>query len=144
MAPGAAAGWSTISMGPPRLSKLSSDAAAYAGDPRAERSIGRLESVQNDDGGWGESKLSYGTGGYVPGPSNPLITSAVLMALMALGRRQSDVVARGIAYLEASQESDGLWYDRDRSGVVFPGESYTSYHLAATCGAIVSIRRAQL
>lgn len=112
------------------------------GDSRADRSIAWLESVQTEDGGWGESKMSYHTGAYEPGPSNPLVTSAALMALVALGRCQSRAVAGGIGYLMAAQEDDGLWYDRDRSGVVFPRASYTAYHLVATCGAIVGLHRA--
>lgn len=112
------------------------------GDVRADRSISWLESVQNGDGGWGESKQGYHSGAYEPGPSNPLITSAAVLAMVALGRRRSRTVTDGIRYLMAAQEADGLWYDRDRSGVVFPNASYTSYHLAATCGAIVSIHRA--
>ena len=112
------------------------------GDARIERSTAWLESVQNSDGGWGESKDSYALGRYEPGPSNPLITSAAVMALVALGRGRSGEVSRAIDYLVSAREADGLWYDRSWSGVVFPGMSYTAYNLAATCGAIVSIHRA--
>ena len=111
----------------------------FEGDARAEASLRWLLSVQNADGGWGESRLGYETGRFEPGPSSPLVTSAALQALTALRNGRSEAVRKGMDYLLATQNDDGLWRDDLRSGVIFPGISYTSYELVASCGAVIAL-----
>ncbi len=108
-------------------------------DARAEASLRWLLSVQNADGGWGESRRGYETGRFEPGPSSPLVTSAALQALTAVGCDRAEALRKGTDYLLATQKVDGLWRDDLRSGVIFPGISYTSYELVASCGAVIAL-----
>ena len=47
---------------------------------------------------------------------------------MAAGRAKSDVVARGIAWLQATQAADGLWPEEHHTGGGFPRVFYLRYH----------------
>ncbi|NIN33833.1 MAG: squalene--hopene cyclase [Gammaproteobacteria bacterium] len=88
-----------------------------------------LKSVQNQDGGWGESNDSY----YPPKhwrlfPSTPFQTAWALLALLAAGEVHSGAVARGIDYLLIQQRVHGLWDDRNYTAPGFPRVFYLKYH----------------
>lgn len=102
-------------------------------EPRLSQSIRWLKSVQNADGGWGESKHSYATGQFQPAPSNAPTTSLVLDGLLAAVGKKDPAVLRGIEYLVATQEDNGLWQDARWNGVLVPGLSYVRYHLVPAC-----------
>ena len=51
-----------------------------------------LRSIQNADGGWGESCASYDQGFYAPGPSTPSQTAWAVMGLIAGGDTHSESV----------------------------------------------------
>ncbi|MDB5558676.1 MAG: sqhC, partial [Enterovirga sp.] len=89
-----------------------------------------LVSIQNPDGGWGEDcdsyKLEYR--GYEPAPSRASQTAWALLGLMAAGEADHPAVARGIAYLSAAQQEDGLWPEEDYTGGGFPRVFYLRYH----------------
>lgn len=88
-----------------------------------------LKSIQNKDGGWGESCLSDSRGEYVPlGRSIPSQTAWAVMGLMAGGERDSLTVRRGIQWLIDRQEEDGGWEEEDYTGTGFPGHFYLRYH----------------
>ena len=97
------------------------------GDSRTRESMLWLMSVQNPDGGWGESKLGYSTARYEPGPSSPLITAFVLRALITDGTDSDAASGRAVQYLLASQRSDGLWADTGWNGVAIPRMTYLRY-----------------
>ena len=106
---------------------------AAAGESDREAHVLRagewLRSIQNADGGWGESCASYEKGAYVPGPSTPSQTAWALLGLIAGGDSASLSVRQGIQYLLERQRPDGDW-DEDRStGTGFPGVFYLHYHL---------------
>ena len=75
------------------------------------KAVDWLVAIQNADGGWGEDcdsyKLDYK--GYEPAPSTASQTAWALLGLMAAGEVDHPAVARGIAYLQATQSDDGLW-----------------------------------
>ena len=75
------------------------------------RAVDWLERIQNPDGGWGESGDSYRLDykGYEPAPSTASQTAWALLGLMAAGEADHPAVARGIAYLAATQGEDGFW-----------------------------------
>lgn len=84
---------------------------------------------QREDGGWGEDCESYGTappGEYTE--SLPSQTSWALLGLMAAGEADHPAVARGIAYLQAAQGTDGLWREAPYNAVGFPRVLYLKYH----------------
>ena len=89
-----------------------------------------LLALQNPDGGWGENcdsyKLDYK--GYEPAPSTASQTAWALLGLMAAGQVDHPVVARGVNYLKATQEGDGLWRQPHYTGGGFPRVFYLNYH----------------
>ncbi len=102
-------------------------------DPAAEpvrRAVGWLTAIQNPDGGWGEDCDSYALdyAGHRPAASRPSQTAWALLGLMAAGEAASDVVARGIAWLQAAQDDGGDWAEEDYTGGGFPRVFYLRYH----------------
>jgi squalene-hopene/tetraprenyl-beta-curcumene cyclase len=90
-----------------------------------------LRSIQNEDGGWGESPRSYDD----PlakgiGESTPSQTAWALIGLMDT-EDQSDGLRHGIQYLIRNQRHDGSWQDDYWTGTGFPGVFYLKYHLYA-------------
>lgn len=88
-----------------------------------------LRSVQNADGGWGESCASYDEGIFVPAPSTPSQTAWAVMGLIAGGDTTSESVHNGIEFLVESQREDGTWDERLATGTGFPRVFYLQYHL---------------
>ena len=86
--------------------------------------------IQNADGGWGESgdsyKLSYE--GFEPSPSTASQTAWALLGLMAAGEADHPAVARGVAYLAATQGEDGFWNEPFHTATGFPRVFYLRYH----------------
>lgn len=126
-----------------------------AADPRAseavERAVTFLRSIQNQDGGWGESCASYNTHSYVRGPSTASQTAWALIGLAAGGEAGSGAVRRGVQYLLDTQQPDGSWQEPYTTGTGFPGVFYLTYHLyrqyfpllaLAVCGADRSLTAA--
>jgi squalene-hopene/tetraprenyl-beta-curcumene cyclase len=87
-----------------------------------------LRSVQNSDGGWGESCASYDNGSFTPTRSTPSQTAWALMGLMAGGDSHSSSVMHGIEYLLSTQNEDGSWDEALATGTGFPKVFYLNYH----------------
>jgi len=89
-----------------------------------------LIAIQNEDGGWGEDCNSYRLdyAGYEKAPSTASQTAWALLGLMAAGEVDHPAVARGIAYLQATQTPDGLWPQEHYTGGGFPRVFYLRYH----------------
>jgi squalene-hopene/tetraprenyl-beta-curcumene cyclase len=107
------------------------NAAGLAFDhPAMAKGAGWLTQIQNPDGGWGEDCDSYDLAytGYTPAPSTASQTAWALLGLMAAGETNSESVARGIAWLLAHQEADGLWGQEYYTGGGFPRVFYLRYH----------------
>lgn len=93
------------------------------------RAAAWLHSVQNADGGWGETCDSYKKPELRgKGPSTPSQTAWALMGLMAAGDYETDSVKLGIEYLLTKQNSDGSWPEAEFTGTGFPGHFYINYH----------------
>ena len=88
-----------------------------------------LRSVQNADGGWGESCESYAAGSFVPGPSTASQTAWAVLGLIAGGDENSLSVTKGIEYLVATQREEGTWDEQFATGTGFPRVFYLTYHL---------------
>jgi squalene-hopene/tetraprenyl-beta-curcumene cyclase len=107
------------------------NAAGLAPDhPAMRKAVGWLVAIQNEDGGWGEDcnsyKLDYS--GYEAAPSTASQTAWALLGLMAAGEVDHPSVARGIAYLQSTQQADGLWGQEHYTGGGFPRVFYLRYH----------------
>jgi squalene-hopene/tetraprenyl-beta-curcumene cyclase len=108
-------------------------ALVRAGEPRdalpIRRAVRWLESVQNPDGGFGESLESYVDRSRAGrGPSTASQTAWALLALLAADGR-SPAIERGIAWLARTQRPDGDWDEPEFTGTGFPGDFYIRYHL---------------
>ena len=106
---------------------------AAAGESDREAHVLRagewLRSIQNADGGWGESCESYDGGSFVAAPSTPSQTAWALLGLLAGGDTNSLSVQSGIEYLLATQRPDGSWNEELATGTGFPKVFYLNYHL---------------
>lgn len=98
--------------------------------PVVRRAVDWLVKIQNADGGWGEDCASYKLdyAGYEPAPSASSQTAWALLGLMAAGEVDHPAVARGIAYLQRTQGSDGFWPEDGYTGGGFPRVFYLRYH----------------
>ncbi len=121
-----------------------SGALAALGPARADARIDRamirgavwLRSVQNDDGGWGETTDTYkqpalrGTG-----PTTPSQTAWALIGLIetvqrlpSLATEFAPAIERGVTYLLTTQRPDGNWNEPEFTGTGFPVHFYLNYH----------------
>ncbi len=108
-------------------------------EPQIQQAAEWVRMIQNADGGWGESCLSYDdpvTRGV--GPSTPSQTAWALLALLAAGDTRSDSVAKGVRWLLERQKETGEWDESTGSGVTrqalytgtgFPRVFYLAYHM---------------
>ena len=94
------------------------------------RAVAWLLSIQNPDGGWGEDDKGYELDyrRYSPAPSTASQTAWATIALMAAGEVDHPAVARGVAYLRATQMDDGFWPEELFTGTGFPRVFYLRYH----------------
>jgi squalene-hopene/tetraprenyl-beta-curcumene cyclase len=81
---------------------------------------------QNADGGWGESCASYMDDSLRGrGPSTASQTAWALLALLAVASPDyATSVRSGVAYLAATQRSDGTWDEPYYTGTGFPGYGF--------------------
>ncbi|MEC4019034.1 squalene--hopene cyclase [Streptomyces sp. H27-D2] len=101
-----------------------------ASHPAVRRAVGWLESVQNDDGGWGEDLRSYPDPEWIGhGVSTPSQTAWALLALLSAGERDGKAVERGVGWLVAEQRKDGSWDEPYFTGTGFPWDFSINYHL---------------
>ena len=126
-----------------------------SGSPQAKPAIARaaewMKSIQNADGGWGESCSSYAKGRYSHADSTASQTAWALLGLAAAGEQGCDAALRGVHYLLNTQKPGGSWDEQLATGTGFPGVFYLTYHmyrdyfplLALTaCSPLVSERNA--
>jgi len=88
-----------------------------------------LRSIQNADGGWGESCESYDRKSFAGASSTPSQTAWAVLGLLAGGDTTSESVRTGVEYLIATQREDGGWDEDLATGTGFPRVFYLSYHL---------------
>ena len=104
-----------------------------AQDPGASKAMWKagkwIVSVQNEDGGWGESCASYNEGRFVPAPSTPSQTAWALLGLVAAGQGETEALARGVRHLVETQKADGTWDESLATGTGFPNVFYLRYTL---------------
>ncbi|MGH8279398.1 MAG: prenyltransferase/squalene oxidase repeat-containing protein, partial [Gammaproteobacteria bacterium] len=98
-------------------------------DTRLRRAVAWLKSVQQADGGFGESNDSYEHPERAgQGPATPEQTAWALLALMAAGEAESRAVARGIRWLLDQQDAQGNWHSEQFNAPGFPHVFYLRYH----------------
>jgi len=108
-------------------------------EPQVQQAAEWIRMVQNADGGWGESCLSYDDPNQRGiGPSTPSQTAWAILGLLAAGDNRSDSVAKGVRWLLERQLADGSWDESvgegatrqaQYTGTGFPRVFYLAYHM---------------
>ena len=100
------------------------------GQPWLVRARKWLESVQHEDGGWGERCNTYDDPVFKgQGPSTASQTAWAVMGLLAFGDAQTESIQRGIEYLVRTQNPDGSWTEDEVTGTGFPKVFYLKYDM---------------
>jgi squalene-hopene/tetraprenyl-beta-curcumene cyclase len=99
-------------------------------DPWLIKARAWLESVQLEDGGWGERCNTYDDPVFKgQGPSTASQTAWAVMGLCAFGDPENPALKRGIEYLTHTQNSDGSWTEHETTGTGFPKVFYLKYDM---------------
>lgn len=118
-----------------------------AQDPSASKAMWKagkwIASVQNADGGWGESCASYGEARFVPAPSTPSQTAWALLGLVASGQGDSEALTRGVRHLVETQQADGTWDEKLATGTGFPNVFYLRYTLYRNYFPLLALTQAR-
>ncbi|MGH7723174.1 MAG: squalene--hopene cyclase [Candidatus Dormibacteria bacterium] len=98
-------------------------------DAAVARALRWTASVQNPDGGWGETCASYRDDSFAGvGDSTASQTAWALLTLQAGGTGQQAPCRAGVRHLIDAQ-TDGTWDEPQHTGTGFPGDFYINYHL---------------
>lgn len=98
------------------------------GEARLQKAVQWVQSIQNPDGGWGESCLSDVKNHFVPQSSTASQTAWAILALLAAQKHHSPAVKKGIQWLTDHQNEEGGWDEPCFTGTGFPGHFYIRYH----------------
>jgi len=94
------------------------------------RAAGWLATVQNADGGFGETCESYGDPAQKGhGPSTPSQTAWALIGLISAPSAPVQQLDDAVRYLIDSQNASGSWDELATTGTGFPRVFYLKYHL---------------
>lgn len=89
-----------------------------------------LESVQNEDGGWGERCNTYDDPVFKgKGPSTASQTAWAVMGLCAFDDPHNPTLIRGVQHLIDTQNPDGSWTELETTGTGFPRVFYLKYDM---------------
>jgi squalene-hopene/tetraprenyl-beta-curcumene cyclase len=89
-----------------------------------------LESVQREDGGWGERCNTYDDPVFKgQGPSTASQTAWAVMGLCAFDDPSRPSIQKGIQYLIDKQNADGSWTEHETTGTGFPKVFYLKYDI---------------
>jgi squalene-hopene/tetraprenyl-beta-curcumene cyclase len=95
-----------------------------------QRAKNWLESVQHEDGGWGERADTYDDPVFKgQGPSTASQTAWAVMGLCAFDDPDNPQLKRGIEYLIRTQNADGSWTEHETTGTGFPKVYYLKYDI---------------
>ncbi|MCK5899068.1 MAG: squalene--hopene cyclase, partial [Methylococcales bacterium] len=99
-------------------------------DPLYTNAIKFLKNEQRDDGGWGEDNRHYEMDDYDGSfdVSTSFQTAWALLGLMSAGETDCPEVEKGIAFLLAKQQLNGVWDDPCFTAPGFPKVFYLKYH----------------
>lgn len=113
-----------------------------------KRGVSWLLSCQNEDGGWGETCLSYDNPELKgKGISTASQTAWSLIGLLDAGKALDNFainhIDRGINYLVNTQTSTGEWKEKEFTGTGFPSHFYIRYHLYSNYFPLIALGRYQ-
>jgi squalene-hopene/tetraprenyl-beta-curcumene cyclase len=106
------------------------EAVGSGSSDESERAADWLRRVQNPDGGFGETILSYYDPAFkATGESTASQTAWGLIGLLAAVDPTDPAVVRAVDWLISHQDEDGTWEEDDFTGTGFPRVFYLKYHL---------------
>ncbi len=118
------------------------EAAGVQAEQEMRRAAEWLRSVQNMDGGFGESILSYYDQAHkAKGKSTASQTAWGVIGLLAAVGPDDPAVARAIAWLVSHQNEDGTWDEAEFTGTGFPRVFYLKYHLYRSSFPLYALAR---
>ncbi|MCF7765730.1 MAG: squalene--hopene cyclase [Verrucomicrobia bacterium] len=89
-----------------------------------------LESVQLEDGGWGERCNTYDDPVFKgTGPATASQTAWAIMGLTTFDDPHRSSLTRGVEYLIRNQNEDGTWTELETTGTGFPRVFYLKYDI---------------
>jgi len=98
--------------------------------PAFRRAVAWLDSVQNEDGGFGEDIRSYADPAWRgKGPSTPSQTAWALLAYVAADEAGRPSARRAAEWLCTAQRRNGDWEETQFTGTGFPLDFMIRYHL---------------
>jgi squalene-hopene/tetraprenyl-beta-curcumene cyclase len=98
-------------------------------DGRIAKAADWLRRHQNEDGGWGESCLSYTEAAWRgKGPSTASQTAWAVLGLLSVRGVEDPALQAGVRWLLDKQIADGTWDEPYFTGTGFPGDFYLNYH----------------
>jgi squalene-hopene/tetraprenyl-beta-curcumene cyclase len=114
--------------------------------PVMRRAVAWLQSVQNEDGGFGEDCRSYDEGEAGEawrgrGVSTPSQTAWALLGLVAAGEANSEAAGRAASFLAEAQRDDGDWDEPYFTATGFPRDFLINYHLYRTYWPVMALGR---
>jgi squalene-hopene/tetraprenyl-beta-curcumene cyclase len=99
-------------------------------DPAMIKAVEWLRSVQNADGGFGESCRSYDDPSIMGrAESTASQTAWGLLGLLTVDTPESPAVRSAVEYLIENQTREGTWDEQPFTGTGFPKVFYLKYHL---------------
>jgi squalene-hopene/tetraprenyl-beta-curcumene cyclase len=108
---------------------VSALAALEAGGDLVRRGAEWLLSVQNPDGGWGETCHSYVDESFAgAGRSTASQTAWAALSLQLAGMGAQPACRAGLDFLR-DRQADGTWDEPECTGTGFPRDFYINYHL---------------
>jgi squalene-hopene/tetraprenyl-beta-curcumene cyclase len=106
------------------------ETVGMASRDHCQKAANWLRSVQNPDGGFGESILSYYDASLKgKGQSTASQTAWGLIGLLAAVGPNDPAVERAVNWLVSHQNQDGTWDEEEFTGTGFPCVFYLKYHL---------------
>ena len=107
-----------------------------------KRAASWLKSVQNSDGGFGESILSYYDASLKgQGRSTASQTAWGLIGLLAVVGPEDPAAERAASWLVEHQNPDGTWDEAEFTGTGFPCVFYLRYHLYRNAFPLYALAR---
>jgi squalene-hopene/tetraprenyl-beta-curcumene cyclase len=106
------------------------EALGVACDDDCRRAVAWMRSVQNPEGGFGESPASYDDPALKgQGTSTASQTAWALIGLLAASGTDDPAVGPAVRFLLDRQNPDGSWDEEECTGTGFPRVFYLKYHL---------------
>lgn len=106
------------------------------------KAINWLQTIQNEDGGWGETCESYDHQKYMPlYYSTPSQTAWGLLALLSCEKSSPAAIEKATQFLLKTQKEDGSWDEPEWTATGFPSHFYLRYEYYRLYFPLIALAR---